>query len=86
MPTRLPTMRYPGHFLTRRINRNGQFRWRGQLCFLSSTLIHQVVGLDFTDDGLWNVCFGPTVLAQIDEQGRLVRAAAPARTRRRAAQ
>ena len=83
MPNRLPEIAYPEGFQRRRINLKGQFKWRGKLCFVSNTLVHQTIGLRYSEEGFWEIFFGPALLAQLHEGGRVVRAAAAARTTRR---
>ncbi len=68
MPRRLPSIAYPETFLPRRINRKGQVRVHGSRYFLSETLAGQTVGLNYRDDGDWDLFFGPAHLAVIDTQ------------------
>lgn len=70
LPHRLPELVYPESFQRRRINRNGEFAWRGKLCFVSRTLMRQTVGLEYSEEGFWNIYFGPALLAQLHEGGR----------------
>jgi transposase InsO family protein len=83
MPKTLEALTYPDCFETRRVNKHGQFRWRGQQFFMSETLRRETIGLDFQDCGDWNIYFGPCLVAVLDEQhGRLRRLGArPARQR-----
>ena len=73
MPACLPPLEYPDAYQTRRINKHGQIRWRSQSYFISETLRSQTVGLDFRDDGRWNVYFGPALVAVLNDRDRVVR-------------
>lgn len=73
MPKRLGAMSYPEAFETRRVNRHGQIRWRGEQYFVSETLRARTVGLEFQDCGDWNIYFGPCLVAVLDEQHGLLR-------------
>lgn len=61
-------VRYPDHFEVRRVRTNGQFKWKGKMLFLSLTLLHEDVGIELVDDGLWDVYFGKQRLARIDAE------------------
>src|SRR5204862_2914456 len=50
----------------RRVRSNGQIKWRGEHLFLSEALIGEPVGLRETDDGLFEVNYGPIILGIID--------------------
>ena len=66
---------YPEHFEVRRVRSNGQFKWHGQLLFLTETLINENIGLELVDDGVWDIYFGTQRLASYDRRtGELVRA------------
>lgn len=41
--------------------------------FLSETLVRQAVGLRLTDGGVWQVYFGPALLADLDEAEGVLR-------------
>ncbi len=83
MPPRLPRLNYPEGVQCRHVSTNGEFRWQGKVYFLSSTLVGQVIGLQHTHDGRWNVLFGPAHLAVLDEVRRVLRPAAPGRRTRK---
>jgi len=51
----------------RRVRSNGQIKWRGEHLFLSEALIGEPVGLRETDDGLFEVNYGPIILGTIDQ-------------------
>lgn len=75
LPKRLPPLEYPEHYLQRKISKVGQLRWRRRGYFVSATLHHQVVGLDHTGEGVFNLYFGPIYLGQFDEQRHVVKLA-----------
>jgi putative transposase len=73
LPRRLPPLEYPDGFLMRRISAHGELKWRQRRYFLSETLVRQAVGLQFSDSGLWQVYFGPALLAELDEAEGVLR-------------
>jgi len=83
MPKRLEPLSYPDSFETRRVNRHGQISWRGVQYFVSETLRRQTLGLHFQDSGDWNIYFGPSLVAVLDEiHGQLRPVGAHPRRRR----
>lgn len=66
-PSRLE-VHYPDHFEVRRVRSNGQFKWQGQLLFLSEVLINETIGLELVDDGVWDIYFGTQRLASYDQR------------------
>ncbi|HVR44279.1 MAG TPA: integrase core domain-containing protein [Thermoanaerobaculia bacterium] len=65
----------PDHFLMRRVRNTGQFKWKGELLFLSLVLIDEYIGLELVDEALWDIYFGPQRLALFDEStGTLTKA------------
>lgn len=61
-PRRLPPLEYPAHVELRRVNVNGNVRWRGSDVFLSGVLAGEYVSLAETADDEWTVTFGPLTL------------------------
>ena len=57
----------------RRVRANGEIKWRGDLIFLSETLIGEPVGLRPAEGGRYDIWYGPIRLAGIDHRGRLTR-------------
>ncbi len=68
MPSRLPTLEYPGHFECRRVSPIGQVSWRGHLLFVSGALAGEEVAFEEVDDGLWTIRFASVVLGRFDER------------------
>ncbi len=68
MPARLPAPEYPGHYLVRRVSRAGTFRFKNRQLFLSDALIHEPIGLEEIEDGLWSLYFCQVLLARLDER------------------
>jgi putative transposase len=58
---------YAGDQIVRRVRSNGDIKWRGERLFLSQTLVGEPVGIRQTEDGLFQVCYGPIVLGAIDQ-------------------
>jgi transposase InsO family protein len=71
-PERLPAPEYPGHFLVKRITTGGTFKFRHRLLYLASPLVHQLIGLEETDDGIWSIYFYSTLLATFDEHDYII--------------
>lgn len=68
MPKRVPQPEYPGHFLVRKVNKMGAFRFKGHQPFISDALIHEHVGLEETADGVWSLYFYNVLLGRISER------------------
>jgi transposase InsO family protein len=69
-PEKPPEPEYPGHFEVRWVRPNGGIKWQGEFLFLSQALSGERVGLEESEDGIWSVYFGPTLLARFDERER----------------
>lgn len=67
---RVVEVTYPDHLLVRRVRSNGQFKWKGELLFLSMVLVDENIGLELVGDGRWDIYFGPQRLASFDERTR----------------
>jgi transposase InsO family protein len=70
---RLISPEYANGVAVRRVRTNGEIKWRGDLVWLSSTLVGEPVGIEEGEDGLWQVWFGPVLLGSIAADGRLRR-------------
>jgi transposase InsO family protein len=68
LPERLPEPEYAGYFEVRRVRRDGTFKFKGELRFLSETLVGERIALAETDDGIWSLYFHKLLLARFDEQ------------------
>jgi len=71
-PETLPRPCYPAHMEVRRVSTAGLFCWHSTPVFLSQTLVHQDVGLEEIDDGIWNIVFYQTLLGRFDERTRQI--------------
>ena len=67
MPERLPEPEYPSHFEVRKVSASGTIRMRHQR-FLSTALKGEWIGLEETDDGIWDIVFFNTLLGRIDNR------------------
>ena len=65
-PARLQNPVYPPDYQLRRVRHNGEIKWAGELIFLSTPLIGELVGVKETDTGDAELYFGPLPLAIID--------------------
>ena len=65
-PLRLPRIEYPSSMTVRSVRRRGYVRWRGDMLFVSETLIGEPVGFDPIDDRHLRLCYGPVPLAVLD--------------------
>jgi putative transposase len=71
-PERLPALEYPGHFLVKKINTAGTFRFQQRVLYLANALVDQHVGLEETDDGIWAIHFNNVLLATFDERDFII--------------
>ena len=62
MPETLPQLEYPSHFEVRKVSASGTIRMRHQR-FLSTALKGEWIGLEETDDGIWDIVFFNTEFA-----------------------
>ena len=69
-PRRLPALEYPPGWEARKVCGNGCLVWHNEFVFLSRVLIGEQLGLQESDDGVWSVYFGPSLLGQLDEATR----------------
>lgn len=67
LPRRIQDPVYPQTYERRRLNSKGYLSWRGDPIYLSDALRGELVALNETDDGLWEVYFGPLVIARMHE-------------------
>jgi putative transposase len=73
MPDRLPEPHYPAEWAVRKVRSNGEIRWRGNLIFLSTALIDEIVAVEETDQGDWMVRFFDSPLGCIDDKAQKLR-------------
>jgi len=71
-PARLPVPEYPGHFLTKTITTAGTFRFGKRIVYLANALTNQRIGMEETDDGLWQLYFHSVLLATFDERDYII--------------
>jgi transposase InsO family protein len=76
-PERLAQPEYPSHMEVRTVYENGAFPLRQRLCFLTTALRGELIGLESVGEGLWNIVFYNTLIGRIDEQTRIVSSATP---------
>ena len=67
-PDRLPEVEYPAGVTVRRVRHNGQFKWRGQLLYLSEVLAQEPIGLVPCDNDCWEIRFRFHLLGTLDER------------------
>jgi transposase InsO family protein len=72
-PERLPALEYPAHYLVKKINTAGTFRFRDRLLYLANALVDQQVGLEETEDGIWAIYLHTVLLATFDERDYIIR-------------
>jgi hypothetical protein len=53
---------YPDDYETARVRKSGSMPWNDRLVFVSTTLRHELVGLQWCGTGKWNVYFGPVLI------------------------
>ena len=67
-PARLEDPWYDATHQVRRVNRNGQIKWRGTWVFISEAMRREVVGLAETERGDWTVRFMQVELGRLERQ------------------
>lgn len=65
---RLRRPEYPGHFEIRKISTFGAFRFHSKQIFLSNALVHDYIGLEEIDEGIWNIVYYNTVLGRLNRK------------------
>jgi len=71
-PSRLPVPEYPGHFRVKTITTAGTFRFGKRIVYLANALTNQRIGMEETDDGLWQLRFRSVLLATFDERDYII--------------
>jgi putative transposase len=82
LPRRLAPVEYPGHYEIRRVSAAGAISWQSRVLTVSTVLVHEAVGLEPIDDGLWDLQFGPVRLGRFDERRHRIEPAGVWRRRR----
>lgn len=57
----------------KKITTGGTFRSRHRLLYLANAMVDQHIGLEETDDGVWNIFFNTVLLATLDEEDYIIR-------------
>ncbi len=57
----------------KKITTGGTFRFRHRLLYLANAMVDQHIGLEETDDGVWNIFFNTVLLATLDEKDYVIR-------------
>jgi len=68
MPDRIKSYDYPSHYEVRRVSKNSAFRWKHRHINLSSTLIHEYIGLEEIDAGIYNVYYRDFLVGRFFEE------------------
>jgi putative transposase len=66
-PPRSRTIEYDSNMDVRRVNANGEIKWKGHQIFLSEVLIGAHVGLLPIGESLWSIFFGSVQIGYLDE-------------------
>src|SRR5437879_1939678 len=64
---------YGADHTVRRVRHSGEIRWQGNMVYISEALIGEPVGLLESEDGSWQVCYGPIALGVIAHRGERLR-------------
>ena len=72
LPSRPPTIEYPGHYQVRFVCNSGTFRFKNKCIFIANALKQHYIGLDEVDDGIWSIYFSNTLLARMDERDSII--------------
>jgi transposase InsO family protein len=70
LPTRVPTVEYPGHLEVRLVSSNGCVSWKNAPLFVATPLAGEYVAFEEIDDGLWTLHFATVAVARYDERHR----------------
>ena len=70
-PSQEPELHYPSYWLTRRVQKRGEFYWRGSVA-LSEVLGGETIGLEPVEGRYWRLWFGPLWLGVFDAHRRRV--------------
>jgi len=73
VPTPAATLENPEHFVVKKITTGGTFRFQHRLLCLANAMVDQHIGLEETDDGVWNNFFNTALLATLDEKDYIIR-------------
>ena len=65
-------MSYPEHMLVRRVEKKGQFWWKGARVFLSEALAHEPIGLEDLDGRYFQIYFADRKLVLFDSKETLI--------------
>ena len=82
-PDKIAAPWYDPDHATRRVRPTGEFKWGGDLVFISEALAGETVGVAETEDGDWIVRFAAVDLGLIDRTSKKLRRFAAARPCRR---
>lgn len=68
MPDKIKPYDYPTHYEVRRVSRNSAFRRNNRHINISSTLIHEYIGLEEIDNGIYNVYYRDFLVGRFFEE------------------
>jgi putative transposase len=71
-PARVPEPEYGSALQVRRVDRSGVIYWKGDVVFLSETLIGEPIGLLPQDDRFYTVYFMTSPIARFDSHRRRI--------------
>jgi hypothetical protein len=57
----------------KKITTGGTFGFQHRLLYLANAMVDQHIGLEETDDGVWNLFFNTVLLATLDERDYIIR-------------
>lgn len=67
-PSKPPKIKYPDHFLVRKVRPSGEIKWRGQSIYATQQLAGEHIGLEPMDNNLYRFYFGILALGILDER------------------
>lgn len=73
MPLKIPSVDYPGHYEIKYVNYNGCIYWRNEQVYVGYLLKEDYIGFNETDDGVWDVYYGPVLLGSFNEEAMKIR-------------
>jgi transposase InsO family protein len=76
-PERIPELEYPSGMQVRRIQKHGEFKWKGRSIFLTEALAGEPVGLEAVDERYWRVYLAACPIGLFDAHESCVQRLSP---------
>jgi transposase InsO family protein len=73
-PAKIAEPEYPAHWVVRKVDTCGHFKFQGRRIFLSHPLETKRIGMNEVEDGIWAIYFHQAELARLNERTGVVHA------------